>query len=72
MRNGQRIQKMPAANERFGATAAVTPQTILWEIERYYPAATVVEAATSQSRWDVIGKRRERRPRGQPRKESIT
>ena len=30
--------------------AAVAPQTILWEIERYYLAASVVEAATSQSR----------------------
>ena len=45
---------MPAHNERFCEMAAVTPQTILWEIERYYPAASVVEAATSQSRWDVI------------------
>ena len=36
--------QMPADNERFGAMAAVTPQTILWEIERYYPAANVVES----------------------------
>ena len=44
---------MPTYNARFGATAAVTPQTILSEIQRYYPVASVVEAATSQSRWDV-------------------
>jgi len=35
--------------------AAVTPQTILYKLARYYPAGTVVEAATSQSRWDVSG-----------------
>ena len=49
--------KTPAANGRFCEMAALTPQTILWEIERYYPAASVVEAATSQSRWDVIRQR---------------
>jgi len=30
--------KTPADNERFGASGAVTPQTILWEIERLSPA----------------------------------
>jgi len=43
-----------ASNGRFGAMAAVSPQTILWEIARYYPAASSVEAATAPSRWDVI------------------
>ena len=38
-----------AYNGRFCEMAAVTPQTILWEIERYYPAASVVEAATTLS-----------------------
>jgi hypothetical protein len=33
----------------------ITPQTILWEIERYYPAASSVEAATAPSRRDVSG-----------------
>ena len=33
--------------------AAVSPQTILWEIVRYSPAASSVEAATAPSRWDV-------------------
>ena len=42
-----------AYNERFGTMAAVTPQTILWEFQRYYPAASSVEAATAPSRWDV-------------------
>ena len=46
---------------RFCEMAAVTPQTILWEFQRYYPAGSLVEAATSQSRWDVKCKRRERR-----------
>jgi len=36
------------ANKRFGIMAAVTPQTILCEIERYYPAASAVSAA---NRW---------------------
>ena len=48
---------MPADNERFGTMAAVIPQTILWKIARYYPAASSVEAATAPSRWDVICKR---------------
>ena len=47
--------KTPADNGRFCEMAAVTPQTILWEIERLSPAGTLVEAATSQSRWDVSG-----------------
>jgi len=33
--------------------AAVTPQTILYKLARYYPAGTVVEAATSRSRQHV-------------------
>jgi hypothetical protein len=43
----------PAGNERFCEMAALTPQTILWEIERLSPAGTFVEAATSQSRQHV-------------------
>ena len=35
--------------------AAVTPLERQCELVRYYPAASVVEAATSQSRWDVRG-----------------
>jgi len=36
---------MPSPNGRFGVMAAVTPQTILCEIERYYPAERAVKAA---------------------------
>jgi hypothetical protein len=50
-------KKGRSANWRFGAMAAVRPQTILWEIQRYYPAASFVEAATAPSRWDVSRKR---------------
>ena len=42
-------------NERFCEMAEVIPQTILYRFERLSPAGKVVEAATSQSRWDVIG-----------------
>ena len=48
---------MPAHNERFGTMAAVIPQTILWEIVRYYPAGSSVKVATAPSRWDVARKR---------------
>jgi len=40
-------------NGRFGAMAAVIPQTILWEFARYYPAGSSMEAATASSRFDV-------------------
>ena len=46
--------KGTAYNERFGTMAAVSPQTILCEIARYYPAGSSVEAATAPSRWDVV------------------
>ena len=36
--------KKTAPNGRFHASGAVTPQTILWKLVRYYPAATAVEA----------------------------
>jgi len=52
--------KCPAYNGRFGVMAAVAPQTILCGNERLYPAGSVVEAATTPSRWDVVCKRRER------------
>jgi len=31
--------------------AALTPQKRQCELENYYPAASLMEAATSQSRW---------------------
>ena len=46
----------PAANMRFCKMAAVAPQTILWEIGSYYPAASLVKAAALQSRLDVTHK----------------
>ena len=58
--NRKQMRKARTANGRFCEMAAVTPQTILCVIERYYPAGTAVEAATSQSRWGVVCKRRER------------
>jgi len=45
--------KIAAPNERFGATAAVTPLKVTYEHERKYPVERLVKAATSQSRWDV-------------------
>jgi hypothetical protein len=52
MRNetAKNIQKMPALNLRFGATAAVAPRKVLWVIERLSPATKVVEAAAAPSR----------------------
>jgi len=55
--------KRPAYNERFGATAAVTPQKILCGIERLSPATKVVETAAAPSRHPVSGKRRRLRRR---------
>jgi len=43
------MNKKTAYNERFHATAAVAPQTILCGNECLYPVATIVEAVTSQS-----------------------
>jgi hypothetical protein len=44
------LHRLCNRHERFGAMAAVTPQTILWEFARYYPAGSLVEAATAPSR----------------------
>jgi len=45
-----------AANGRFGASGAVTPQTILCGFARLSPAGTTVEAPPAPSRWVVGGK----------------
>ena len=45
-----------SCNGRFGVMAAVAPQKRQCENERLYPAESVVEAATTPSRWDVSGK----------------
>ena len=39
----QQHTKLAAYNKRFCEMAAVTPQTILWEIARSSPAASVVK-----------------------------
>ena len=51
----EKLRNKPAYNGRFGTMAAVSPQTILCKLARYYPAASSVEAATAPSRWNVIG-----------------
>ena len=51
-------KKMPAHNERFCVIAAVSPQIMQCKLASYYPAGSSVEAATTQSRHHVIGKRR--------------
>jgi len=37
-----KVEQMASHNGRFGAMAAVIPQTILWEFARYYPAGSSV------------------------------
>ena len=46
--------KCTTANGRFGVMAAVTPQKRQCKFESLYPAGSVVEAATTPSRWDVV------------------
>ena len=48
----------PAANGRFGVMAAVAPQKRQYKFGSLYPAGSVVEAATTPSRWDVVRKQR--------------
>jgi hypothetical protein len=49
--------EMPAYNERFCVIAAVSPQIMQCKLASYYPAGCSVEAATTQSRHHVSGKR---------------
>ena len=44
---------MPAPNGRFGVMAAGSPQKRQCKFESLYPAGSLVEAATTPSRWDV-------------------
>jgi hypothetical protein len=55
MENRKNCQRL---TRRFCEMAAVTPQKRQCKFASAYPAASLVEAATSQSRWDVSGKRR--------------
>jgi hypothetical protein len=48
-------KEKPAANERFCVIAAVSPQIMQYKLASYYPAASFVEAATTQSRHHVSG-----------------
>ena len=57
MVNSTHKERMPADNGRFGVMAAVAPQKRQCKFEREYPAGSLVEAATTPSRWDVIGNR---------------
>ena len=52
-------ERTPAGNGRFGAMAAVTPQKVQCKFETLYPAGSLVEAATTQSRHHVMGKFKE-------------
>ena len=49
--------KCRTPNGRFGVMAAVAPQKRQCEFGSLYPAGSVVEAATTPSRWDVMCKR---------------
>ena len=59
MINQQKSGQMPAPNGRFGVMAAVVPQKRQCKFGSLYPAGSLVEAATTPSRWDVVGKPRE-------------
>jgi len=52
-KNNDNQRRTPADNGRFGVMAAVAPQKRQCKIETLYPAGSVVEAATTPSRWDV-------------------
>ena len=53
MNNVLEIKGYTAPNERFCVIAAVTPQIMQCKLASYYPAASSVEAATTQSRHPV-------------------
>jgi len=46
-------------NGRFGVMAAVTPRKVQCKFERLCPAGSLVEVATTPSRWDVVRHARE-------------
>jgi hypothetical protein len=41
------MTQTPAPNKQFYESGAVTPQTILCDFERYYPAGSAVQASPS-------------------------
>ena len=54
----QKERENTAYNGRFGVMAAVIPQKQQCKFESLYPAGSSVEAATTPSRWDVVGNAR--------------
>jgi hypothetical protein len=50
-------KKTPVTQRAVWRNGGSTPQTILWEFGRYYPAASSVETATAPSRLTVVCKR---------------
>jgi hypothetical protein len=51
------MTKTPAPNEAVWRNGGSSPQKVLWDFGSLYPAGSSVEAATTPSRLDVIGKR---------------
>jgi len=51
--------KKPAHNERFGATAAVTPQKVMCGCERKYPAELLLSAPLRQAATTLYANQRE-------------
>jgi hypothetical protein len=52
-------------NEAVWRNGGSSPQKMRCEFESFPPAGSSVEAATTPSRWDVVGKPRERSERDQ-------
>ena len=48
---------LPSVLLRGGVMAAVAPRKVQCKVETLYPAGSVVEAATTPSRWDVVRNR---------------
>ena len=48
------MNDVPNAQRAVWRNGGSSPQTILWKIARYYPAASSVEAPPASSRWDVV------------------
>jgi len=54
------MTRMAAYNKRFHASGAVTPQTILYEIQRYYPTASVVKPPPRKAAGTLEASRKKR------------
>ena len=60
MKRKERAVQATAGNGRFGVMAAVAPQKRQCKFGSLYPAGSSVGAATTPSRWDVVGNARKR------------